>query len=214
MLDGASATIYISGHMGESSPSMEASRIQVQTSGMSAEYTRTSGGVFNFVMKSGTNAVSRQRNVPVAQRELRREYVRQNFYGRPASSTAATTGHSASAAGRHPEAEDLQGQVVLLRRVREVQRRVRRRRLSHGTVPIPELVTGNLSSYLTNQVLGTDALGRTVYRGADLRSGHDASRQRQLVRDHVPRQHHPARTASPPSLRTWPRFMQASMRYR
>ena len=45
VLDGASATIYISGHMGESSPSMEAlEEFKVQTSGMSAEYTRTSGG--------------------------------------------------------------------------------------------------------------------------------------------------------------------------
>ena len=56
VLDGASASIYISGHMGESSPSMEAiQEFKVQTSGMSAEYTRTSGGVFNFVLKSGTN---------------------------------------------------------------------------------------------------------------------------------------------------------------
>src|SRR5204862_3517193 len=39
VLDGASATIYISGHMGESSPSMEAlEEFKVQTSGMSAEY--------------------------------------------------------------------------------------------------------------------------------------------------------------------------------
>jgi hypothetical protein len=56
VLDGASASIYISGHMGESSPSLEAmEEFKVQTSGMGAEFSRTAGGVFNFVMKSGTN---------------------------------------------------------------------------------------------------------------------------------------------------------------
>ena len=34
------------------------------------------------------------------------------------------------------------------------------------TVPVPEWWNGDLSRYLTNEVLGTDALGNTVYRGA------------------------------------------------
>ncbi|MGH9629458.1 MAG: hypothetical protein ACRD7E_14145 [Bryobacteraceae bacterium] len=56
MLDGADATIYIGGQFGESSPSMEAlEEFKVQMSGMSGEFGRTGGGVFNFVMKSGTN---------------------------------------------------------------------------------------------------------------------------------------------------------------
>ena len=54
--DSASATAQIQGHIGESSPTMEAvQEFSVQTSGMSAEYGRTSGGVFNFALKSGTN---------------------------------------------------------------------------------------------------------------------------------------------------------------
>jgi len=58
VLDGADATIYIGGQFGESSPSLEAlEEFKVQTSGMSAEYGRTGGGVFNFVMKSGSNEV-------------------------------------------------------------------------------------------------------------------------------------------------------------
>lgn len=56
VLDGADATVYIGGQFAESSPSLEAfEEMKVQTSGMSAEYGRTGGGVFNFVLKSGTN---------------------------------------------------------------------------------------------------------------------------------------------------------------
>src|SRR5574340_836891 len=58
-IDGISATAQIQGHIGESSPTMEAvQEFKVQTSGMSAEYGRTSGGVFNFALKSGTNRFS------------------------------------------------------------------------------------------------------------------------------------------------------------
>ena len=56
MIDGMSATAQIQGHVGESSPNMEAvQEFNVQTSGLSAEYGRTSGAVFNFALKSGTN---------------------------------------------------------------------------------------------------------------------------------------------------------------
>ena len=34
------------------------------------------------------------------------------------------------------------------------------------TVPLPEWWNGDLSRYLTNESLGTDALGSDVYRGA------------------------------------------------
>jgi len=56
VLDGTSAVIQIGGHIGESSPSMEAvEEFTVQTSGVPAEYGRTAGGIFNFSLKSGTN---------------------------------------------------------------------------------------------------------------------------------------------------------------
>ncbi|RPJ83538.1 MAG: carboxypeptidase regulatory-like domain-containing protein, partial [Acidobacteria bacterium] len=58
LIDGISATSQIQGHIGESSPTMEAvQEFKVQTSGMSAEYGHTSGGVFNFALKSGTNDI-------------------------------------------------------------------------------------------------------------------------------------------------------------
>ena len=56
VLDGTSAVIQIAGWVGESSPPMEAvEEFKVQTSGIPAEYGRTTSGVFNFSLKSGTN---------------------------------------------------------------------------------------------------------------------------------------------------------------
>src|ERR1700686_4884794 len=58
LLDGATATGYRSGDFYQQSPSPEAlQEFKVETSGMSAEYGRTSGGLFNFVMKSGSNQI-------------------------------------------------------------------------------------------------------------------------------------------------------------
>ena len=58
LLDGASVSTYRAGHFGESSVSLEAvQEFKIQTSGMSAEFGRMQAGVFNFVMKSGSNRV-------------------------------------------------------------------------------------------------------------------------------------------------------------
>src|SRR2546427_10093140 len=84
VLDGASASIYISGHLGESSPSMEAiQEFKVQTSGMSAEYTRTSGGVFNFVLKSGTNSYHGSGLLEWHNESFDANTFANNYYGRP-----------------------------------------------------------------------------------------------------------------------------------
>ena len=54
VLDGTSAVIQIGGHIGESSPPIEAvDEFIVQTSGIAAEYGRTAGGVFNSSSSPG-----------------------------------------------------------------------------------------------------------------------------------------------------------------
>ncbi len=84
LLDGASVTTYIAGHFGESSVSLEAlEEFRVQTSGYSAEFGRTAGGIFNFVMKSGGNQLHGS-----AMGQLRNEWMDansflNNAYGRP-----------------------------------------------------------------------------------------------------------------------------------
>ncbi|MCP5118792.1 MAG: carboxypeptidase regulatory-like domain-containing protein, partial [bacterium] len=58
LLDGATVSLNRAGHFGEMSISMEAMQeFKIQTSGVSAEYGRSQGAVFNYVMKSGTNEV-------------------------------------------------------------------------------------------------------------------------------------------------------------
>ena len=84
VLDGADATIYIGGHFGESSPSLEAiEEFKVQTSGMSAEYGRTGGGIFNFVMKSGTNRIHGSAVGLIHNEWADANSFTNNFFGRP-----------------------------------------------------------------------------------------------------------------------------------
>jgi hypothetical protein len=56
VIDGTSANAQIQGDLMESSPSMDAvQEFEVQTSGFTAENSRTGGGVFLFNLKSGSN---------------------------------------------------------------------------------------------------------------------------------------------------------------
>src|SRR4029077_20582213 len=81
---GADATIYIGGQFGESSPSLEAfEEFKVQTSGMSAEYGRTGGGVFNFVLKSGTNQLHGSALGMIHNESTDANSFANNFYGSP-----------------------------------------------------------------------------------------------------------------------------------
>jgi hypothetical protein len=57
LLDGASVTTYMA-DFAETSVSAESlQEMKLQTSGQSAEFGRSQGGLFNFVLKSGTNQV-------------------------------------------------------------------------------------------------------------------------------------------------------------
>ena len=58
LLDGASTTTQVQGGMVLTSVSMEAvQEMKVQTSGISAEFGRTQSGVYNYVLKSGSNDI-------------------------------------------------------------------------------------------------------------------------------------------------------------
>jgi hypothetical protein len=175
LIDGVSATSHIQGHIGESSPTMEAvEEFKVQTGGMSAEYGRTSGGVFNFALKSGTNRFSgsvfyyarnealnantwmnnwnlaRNPDDPRFKRAVDRQHVYGTSAGGPVVIPGVYNGRDRTFVfGAYEKYE--QERLVLgpLNR----------------TVPIPEFLDGDFSKLLTGVQVGTDALGRPVFAG-------------------------------------------------
>jgi hypothetical protein len=185
VLDGASATIYISGHMGESSPSMEAlEEFKVQTSGMSSEYTRTSGGVFNFVMKSGTNQYHGSGLYQWHNESFDANTFANNFYGRPRrrdrrDNWALSLGGPVGI----PKLKTFKDKWFWYAAYEKYNETFGGGGSPTVTMPQPEWYTGNLSSYLTNEVIGKDALGRDIYRGQIYNPATTKTVNGQLVRD-------------------------------
>jgi hypothetical protein len=168
LLDGASVTTYLSGHFGESYVSPEAlGEFKIQTSGLSAEYGRTGGGVFNFVMRSGTNDWHGSAFGQLRNEALNANSFINNARGLPrARERRFNYGGSFGGPVRIPflyNGRDKTFFFFALERYRE-------RQLVFGapnrSVPQLEMYDGNLSRLLTTEVVGTDALGRPIYRGA------------------------------------------------
>jgi len=176
LIDGMSATAQIQGHVGESSPTMESvQEFTVQTSGMSAEFGRTSGGVFNFALKSGgnqphgsffyygrneaLNANTWMNNWRLSQNpndpRYKRARDRQNLYGFSAGGPVIL-----------PKIYDGRNRTFIFGAFEQYQQE--RYQLSqdyNATVPIPEFLDGNFSALLSSAVVGQDALGNDVHQG-------------------------------------------------
>jgi len=173
LIDGISGTAQIQGHIGESSPSMESiEEFRVQTSGMSAEYGRTSGGVFNFSLKSGSNDPHGS-----AFYYARNEALNANTWMNNWMSARDGTEYQ-RARDRQSVAGGSLGGPVVIPGLYNGQNRTfifgafehyEQQRLLLGgmnvTVPLPEFLDGDFSKLLTSDQLGTDALGRPVYAG-------------------------------------------------
>jgi Carboxypeptidase regulatory-like domain len=174
LLDGASVTTYLSGHFGESYVSPEAlQEFKIQTSGLSAEFGRTGGGVFNFVMKSGENLWHGS-----AFGQLRNEALNANSFINNANGSPRAKVRQFNYGG------SIGGPIRLPKKVfgplgydgRDKSffffslERYRERQLVFGapnrSVPQIEMYDGDLSRLLTTTSAGTDLLGRTIYRGA------------------------------------------------
>ena len=59
-----------------------------------------------------------------------------------------------------------------------------------NTTPTDAFKAGDFSSLLTTNQIATDALGRPISRGRDLRSGHDAAGGRSASARSLPRQYY------------------------
>ncbi len=176
LIDGISATSQIQGHVGETSPPMEAvQEFSVQTSGMSAEFGHTSGGVFNFALKSGTNDVHGSAFYYFRNEALNANTWMNNWR------LSQSPGNSLYERGRDRKflAGVSGGGPVFLPKIYNGRNRTffygsfekytqsdyQLSQSYSSTVPIPEFLDGNFSKLLTGKVLGQDALGRDVIQG-------------------------------------------------
>jgi hypothetical protein len=178
ILDGSSATIQIQGHISESSPPMDAvEEFKVQTSGIPAEYGRTGGGIFNFSLRSGTNALRGS-----VYGQFRHEALNANSWMNNYLAAA-----NPSQADRYAKPRDRQqlggvsagGPIVRNRTFYfaafEEYRQTRRQLGSYDrTVPTPAFLDGDFGALLDPSTrLGTDAGGNAIVKGAliDPRTG-------------------------------------------
>ncbi len=168
LLDGATATGYRSGDFYQQSPSPEAlQEFKVETSGMSAEYGRTSGGLFNFVMKSGTNQIHGSTLF-----EFRNEDLDANTFLGNANGQATPRDRQLDGGGSFggpvyiPKVYNGKDKTFFYFALERFYTSGGGASSPNETVPPPSWYTGNLSNLLTSQVVGTDALGTNALRGA------------------------------------------------
>ncbi len=168
LLDGASTTTQVQGGMVLTSVSMEAvEELKVQTSGISAEFGRTQSGIYNYVLKSGSNdihgsvygsirnEVLNGNTIPNKVRGVKRPLDRkQNYafsFGGPVVIPKVYDGHNKtffySTFERYHDVNFVFGSPL-------------------RTAPQPEWYNGDFGRLLTTTQVGTDALGRPVFRGA------------------------------------------------
>jgi hypothetical protein len=168
LVDGATATGYRSGDLSQESPSPEAlQEFKVETSGMSAEYGRTSGGLFNFVMKSGTNQVHGS-----ALFEFRNQDLDANTFLGNANGQARPIDRQLDGGGSFggpvwiPKVYNGKDKTFFYLALERFYTAGSASGGPNQTVPPPSWLGGDMSNLLTSQIVGTDALGNSVARGA------------------------------------------------
>jgi hypothetical protein len=168
MVDGASAATQLGGDFTTGPVSVEAvGEFKVLTSGLNAEFGRSQGGVFNFVMKSGTNDIHGS-----AFGMLRNEALNANTFANNARNVKRPLDRKQIFGGSFggpvviPKLYDGKNKTFFY----TAYERYRERSIGFGspnrTVPIPDFYEGNFSRLLGGPTGQKDALGRDVLRGA------------------------------------------------
>jgi hypothetical protein len=168
LLDGASTTTWMQGTHVLVSFSMEAvQEFKVMESGISAEFGKSAGGVYNYVFKSGTNEVHGS-----MYGSIRNEAFNANTFANNAR------GLQRSLDRRWNYAFSLGGPITIPKVVNGRNKlffysafeHYKERSFTFGspnyTVPIPEFYDGDFSRLLRTTTAGTDAMGRPVPDGA------------------------------------------------
>jgi hypothetical protein len=168
LLDGASVSTNRAGHFGEASVSLEAvEEFKVQTSGMSAEFGRMQAGVFNFIMRSGTNRLRGS-----AFGALRNEALNANTFANNARGERRPQDRKQNFGGSFggpvyiPKIYDGHDKTFFYTAYERYRERSYGFTAPNTTMPLPEFYEGDFSRLLGPALPATDALGRQVYRGA------------------------------------------------
>jgi len=181
VIDFINQTAYVIG------PSVEAiGEMRVLTNGYNAEYGRGAGGVVNVNLKSGTNELHGSLFEYLQNEKLNANRWENNKAGKPKGPVK-----------QNQFGATLGGPIIRNRLFIFGDYQGTRIASTGGsvpglgdsrflTIPTQEMVNGNFSSVLTNNQIGTDALGRPIFQGAiyDPRSTRTVNGQ--LVRDPFP----------------------------
>lgn len=167
LLEGASSTANQSGDGTASYVSLEAlQEVKIQTSGLSAEYGRTQGGVFNFIMKSGSNQIHGS-----AFGSMRNEALNANTFANNARGAARAVDRKKNYAFSFggpvwvPKVYDGHNKTFFYGAYERYSETSWNLGSPSKTAPLPEYYQGDFSRLLGPNV-GTDALGRAVARGS------------------------------------------------
>ncbi len=168
LVDGATATGYRSGDFSQQSPSPEAlEEFKAETSGMSAEYGRTAGGVFNFVMKSGANQVHGSGLFGLRNESLDARSFTNNYYNLPKTRDRQNDeGGSFGGPVYIPKVYHGKDKTFFYFAYERFHTSGGGASAPNQMVPPPSWLNGDMSNLLTNQNVGKDALGGNVVRGA------------------------------------------------
>jgi hypothetical protein len=168
LIDGASASTFVQGASVQITVSLEAvQEFKVQSSGMAAEFGRTSSGVMNYVLKSGTNELHGSLYGSIRNEALN------------ANNLANKTRGAKRPVDRKINYALSSGAPIIIPKIYDGHNKTffyvafehyRDRNLIFGspniTAPLPEFYDGDFSRLLGTATGQTDALGRQVMRGA------------------------------------------------
>ncbi len=168
LVDGASVTVNQSGDQTAALVSPEAlQEVKIQTSGLSAEFGRTQGGVFNFVMKSGTNQIHGSAYFGLRNEALNANTFANNFRGSPrALDRKQNYAGSFGGAVVIPKLYDGHNKTFFYSSYERYKERSYGLGSPTKSEPIPEFYQGDLSRLLGPVTSSKDALGNSVAQGA------------------------------------------------
>ena len=168
LVDGATITTYMAGDFSAGPLSVEAiGEFKSITSGMSAEFGRSQGGVMTFVMKSGMNEIHGNAMGLLRNEGFNANTFANNFRGTPrALDRKQDWAFSFGAPVYLPKLYNGRNKTFFY----STYERYRERNFGFGapstTVPVPEFYEGDFSRLLQSVSAGADAQGRQVPRGA------------------------------------------------